>query len=194
MPHTKYLLTALALAATAAVSAQGTTGTAATPATQPAESQPMQPSKAVELQLSNDDKKFMTSAASAGMYEVQASQLALQKSDDPKQKAFAQKMIDDHTKANDELKALAAKKNVTLPDTLGTMDQKMLDMLGKKDAGKDFDSSYRSQMRMSHKKAVSLFDNESRNGKDADVKAWAAQTLPKLQEHGGMANALPKTS
>src|ERR1700761_1116292 len=106
----------------------------------------MEPSKAAELLMSNDDQKFMAAAASAGMYEVQASQVALQKSDDPQQKAFAQKMIDDHTKAGDELKDLAAKKNVTLPAGLASSDQSLLDTLNKKDAGKDFDKAYRSQM------------------------------------------------
>ena len=193
MLNVKHVLAAAAAASALGLSAsalaQDAGGTAP-----PAAVQPMEPSKAIELLLSDDDRKFMESAASAGQYEIQASQLALQKSDDPKQKAFAQKMIDDHTKAASQLKDLAARKQITLPDGLGTMDQKMLDILNKKDAGKDFDSSYRLQMRVSHKKAVSLFDNEARNGKDPDVKAWAAQTLPTLKHHGGMANALPKAS
>lgn len=159
--------------------------------TSPPPAQPMQPSKAAELLMSNDDKTFMTKAASAGMYEVQAGQLALQKSSDPAIKNFAQRMVDDHTKANSELTALAGKKNVTVPTALIKSDQSMLDKLEKK-SGPEFDKAYRKQMVATHKKAVSLFDNESRNGKDADVKAWAAQTLPKLQEHGGMAEALKK--
>jgi putative membrane protein len=190
MSYPKHLFAAsvamLAISMGATATAQDSTSPAAAP--------PMEPSKTAELLMSNDDQKFMASAASAGMYEVQASQLALQKSDDPKQKAFAQTMIDDHTKAGDELKDLAAKKNVTLPTTLASSDQSMLDKLNKKDAGKDFDKAYRSQMQKSHKKAVSLFDNEARHGKDADVKTWAATTLPKLKHHGGMANALPKVS
>jgi putative membrane protein len=152
---------------------------------------PMQPSKAAELLMSNDDKTFMTKAASAGLYEVQASQLALQKAGDPSLKTFAQRMVDDHTKANSELTSLAQKKSVSLPTAPLKPEQSMLDTLNKK-TGKDFDDAYRKQMVESHEKAVSLFDNEARKGKDPDVKAWAAQTLPKLQEHGSMAKELKK--
>lgn len=160
----------------------------------PPPAEPMQPSKLTELVMSNDDKAFMEKAASAGLYEVQAGQLALQKAADPNLKDFAQHMVDDHTKANSELTALAQKKNVTVPTAPEKSEQSMLDTLNKKAAGKKFDAAYRKQMVDTHKKAVSLFDNEARNGKDPDVKAWATQTLPKLQQHGGMAEALKKTS
>ncbi len=73
-------------------------------------------------------------------------------------------------------------------------EQSMLDTLNKTPAGKKFDDAYRKQMVDSHQKAVSLFDNESRNGKDPGIKVWATQTLPTLQQHGGMAKALKKAS
>lgn len=167
---------------------------AGTALAQSSTAQPMEPSKAAELLMSNKDSTFMKNAASAGMFEVEASKVAQQKATDPKLKEFAQKMIDDHTKANDELKSLASSKNITLPTTLAKHQQMMLDHLNKEQQGKDFDEAYRHEMLVSHKEAISLFDNAARNAKDPEVKSWAAQTLPTLKEHGGRAKALNKTA
>ena len=151
---------------------------------------PMQPSGVVEAMLSNSDKAFFENAASAGMFEIEAGKLALTKAGDPSVKTYAQKMIDDHTEAAAKLKTLAASKKVTLPTELSKHHQMMLDRLNKDSAGKDFDAAYKRFMIASHEEAVSLFDQTAKKGQDADVKAFAAEMLPKLQMHGGMAHDL----
>ncbi|MDZ4077396.1 MULTISPECIES: DUF4142 domain-containing protein [Hydrocarboniphaga] len=157
--------------------------------------EPMQPSGLVEAMLSNSDKAFFENAASAGMFEIQASKLAQTKASDAQVKSYAEKMVSDHTEAAAKLEKLAAAKKVTLPTSLSKHHQMMLDRLNKDSAGADFDAAYKRQMIVSHKEAVSLFDQESKKGQDADVKAFAAETLPKLQNHGGMAHdLLPKKS
>ncbi|WP_028079835.1 DUF4142 domain-containing protein [Solimonas soli] len=151
---------------------------------------PMKPSGIAEAMMSNDEKDFFESAASANMFEVASSRLALTKASDPALKQFAQKMIDDHTQASQKLETLAKSKNVTLPTTLLGRHQKMLDTLQEDKAGKEFDDDYREQMVASHKEAVSLFDQTAKKAKDPDVKSFAMQMLPKLQAHGGAAKEL----
>jgi putative membrane protein len=136
--------------------------------------------------LDHSDKKFLTEAAEGGMMEVEAGKVAAAQATDPDVKAFGQKMVDDHTKANDKLKQLAADKGLTLPTDMGTMDKHNLDKL-KKATGADFDRLYMSDMVKDHKKDVSDFDHASKSAKDSDVKAFAADTLPTLQDHLKMA-------
>lgn len=157
------------------------------------QAQPMQPSRMKEMMISNDEKTFFEKAAVAGQYEVQSGQLAASKANDPKLKQFAQQMVDDHTKAGEQLASLAQQKGVSVPTALDSKHQQMLDKLSKAQSGKDFDDTYRKQMVASHKEAVSLFDNAARNAKDPDVKQFAAQTLPILEQHGGMAKELKKS-
>jgi putative membrane protein len=135
------------------------------------------------------DGDFMTKAAESGLAEVLTSQLATSKSTNEEVKAFAQRMVDDHTKANDELKGLAGNKNVTLPTTPNAKQRATHDRLNTL-SGADFDREYmREQVRM-HNEAVALFEKETRNGRDQDVKAWAGKTLPTLREHQRLANDL----
>lgn len=152
--------------------------------------EPMQPSGAIEAVLSNSDKAFFKNAASAGMFEIEAGKLAQTKASDAQVKAYGEKMVSDHTEAATKLEKLAAAKNITLPTTLSKHHQLMLDRLNKDSAGADFDAAFKRQMIASHKEAVSLFDQESKKGQDPEVKAFAAETLPKLQNHGGMAHEL----
>lgn len=90
-------------------------------------------------------------------------------------------MIADHTKANDELKALAAKKKVALPTQMGSHQAILEDLNRLSDA--DFDKEYVEAMVDDHEDDVELFKNESENSKDAELKAFAAKTLPALQSH-----------
>lgn len=152
--------------------------------------EPMQPSGAIEAVMPNSDKAFFENAASANMFEIEASKLAMKQAGDPALKEFAQMMITDHTEAGTKLAALAAKKNVTLPTAMARRHQHMYDALAKDKAGKDFDEDYKNKMVMSHKEAVSLFDQTSKKSKDPDVKSFAATMLPKLQMHGTKAQAL----
>lgn len=132
--------------------------------------------------IADEDSKFSTEAANAGMSEVALSEMALKKSTNADVKAFAEGMIKDHKAANEKLKALATAKNITLPAVVGEEEQKVAAELSTK-AGAEFDKAYVDQMVKDHDKAVSLFEDASKNVKDADLKAFAIETLPKLKAH-----------
>lgn len=123
---------------------------------------------------------FWSNAARGGMAEVELAKLALQKSTNADVKKFAQTMITDHTKANDELKALAAKKSVTLPTDLGSHKSTLDDLNGK--TGADFDKAYVEAMVDDHETDVDLFEDNTDNS-DADIKAFTTKTLPTLKSH-----------
>lgn len=128
------------------------------------------------------DTEFMTEAAQGGMAEVELGRLAASKAQSPEVKNFGQKMVNDHSKANEELKALAARKNMSLPTALDEKHQALLDKL-KGLSGAEFDKAYVEAMVDDHEEDVEAFKDEAENGEDADVKAWAAKTLPTLQSH-----------
>lgn len=134
---------------------------------------------------------FLMKAAKGGMMEVQAGQTAQTNAASKDVKDFAARMVADHTKANDELKTIAAAKNVTLPSVLEGDHREHLDELGKK-SGNEFDKEYMEMMVDDHDKTVSMFEDAANNSKDADVKAFAAKTLPVLREHQQMAKDLNK--
>jgi putative membrane protein len=136
-----------------------------------------------------DDSEFAVSAADAGMMEVQLATLALSNGSSAKVKEFAQMMLDDHKKANDELKALAQKKNISLPGALSEEKQKKYDDMSKKQ-GQDFDKDYCDQMVKDHKDVVNMFEKARDGAKDAEIKAWASEKLPTLQHHLTMAEQM----
>jgi putative membrane protein len=133
--------------------------------------------------VSKEDADWATEVANAGMTEVELSKVAQTKATNPRLKGFADMMVADHTQANDQLKQLAAAKNITLPANLSDASQKKLDNLNKKAAGKDFDKAYTDDMLDGHRNAVDKFTKGSKDLKDADLKNFATQTLPKLQMH-----------
>lgn len=139
-------------------------------------------------QASNQDS-FWNDAAQAGMEEVMLANLALQKSQNEEVKQLAQKVVDDHTAANNELKDLAASKSVTLPADVNAKQKAVYDKLNAM-SGDAFDMEFVKTMVKDHEKAVSLFQKQSTGGKDAEVKAFAAKTLPTLQGHLEMAKSL----
>ena len=124
---------------------------------------------------------FMATAARSGMVEVEMGKLAAQKATDPEVKKFGQTMVTEHTAANNELKTLAGKKDVTLPTDLGTH-QSDLDTL-KNASGADFDRSYVKLMVNEHENDVEAFQAQADKSADPDVKAFAAKTLPTLKKH-----------
>jgi putative membrane protein len=91
-------------------------------------------------------------------------------------------MVDDHTKAGDELKSIAKTKNVMLPSTLDPKHQALHDRLMNL-SGDAFDRAYMQAMVSGHKEVASALQKESKSGKDPEVKAWAAKTLPTVEEH-----------
>ncbi|MGJ1517075.1 DUF4142 domain-containing protein [Sphingobacterium siyangense] len=132
--------------------------------------------------VSEDDAKFVTEAANGGMAEVELGKLAKEKGQHLDVKAFGEMMVEDHSKANDELATLAQAKNITLPATLGTDEQNLKDELSKKSPG-DFDKSYIEDMVKDHEKDIKLFEDASKNLKDTELKAFVDKTLPTLRNH-----------
>ncbi|HWB76032.1 MAG TPA: DUF4142 domain-containing protein [Nannocystaceae bacterium] len=132
--------------------------------------------------LSDTDKTFVDTAAKAGMAEVDISTAVLEKVKKKTVKEFAQKMIDDHSKANEELKVLCASRNIMLPTEIDEETKTKRDELLKK-TGSKLEKAYVDIMLDDHRKAVELFRNESQSGGDPELKQWAGATLPKLEEH-----------
>jgi putative membrane protein len=128
------------------------------------------------------DKKFMRDAAQGGMAEVELGKLATEKASSDDVKRFGQRMVDDHSKANDELKQIASSEGVTLPDTLNAKDKALKVRLSKL-SGENFDRAYMESMVKDHKKDVADFQKESASGSDPQVKQFASKTLPTLQDH-----------
>lgn len=136
---------------------------------------------------SSPDNHFIMEAAMGGMMEVELGKLATEKGASADVKAFGQRMVADHGKANEELMKLAGQKNVTLPTELSGHHKEMVDRLSKL-SGAEFDREYMSEMVKDHTKDVQAFETEAKDGKDADVKAWAAKTVPTLRAHLKMAH------
>lgn len=134
----------------------------------------------------NPDSKFIMEAAMGGMAEVRLGELATKQAADAQVKQFGQHMVDDHSKANDELKQLASGKGIALPADVGRKHQAVITRLSGL-RGPQFDRAYMSDMVTDHREDVAAFERESRSGKDPEIKAWAAKTLPTLQEHLRMA-------
>jgi putative membrane protein len=143
--------------------------------------------------LARADTRFMDSAARAGLAEVEGSKLAQNKGVNTQVKGFAQQMIDDHEKAHKELQSLAESKGVKLPDAPSLAQRAKIKLLSARD-GAGFDRQYASSIGVSaHEDAVKLFQKAARDAKDADVKAFAAKTLPTLEHHLQMARELKAT-
>ena len=139
-----------------------------------------------------DDAKFAVNVADGGMLEVKLGQLAQMNGSSAAVKEFGKSMVTDHTKAGDELKAAAQKYNISLPAALSDDSQKTYDKLAAK-KGADFDKDYTDQMKDDHEKTIKAFQKEADNGNNAELKGWAATTLPTLQHHLDMVNMMEKS-
>jgi putative membrane protein len=192
---------ALPLLATAPVLAQpaaGPPGSATVPAEKIAPMNPTNPagnamapaagvgSSTAAANLSASDKAFVEKAAEGGMTEVAAAKAALDKTSNPTVKEFAQKMVTDHTANNEQLKTLAMKKNVTVPDDLDAKDQAMLTKMQAL-SGAKFDKAYMKAQVADHTKMLKLMDMEAKKGQDPDLKSFAASTATVVQQHLDMA-------
>ena len=140
---------------------------------------------------SDKDTAFMKDAAKGGLMEVQMGKLGVEKGQNAEVKQFAQKLIDDHSKANDELKQLAQKKGVTLPTEVDHKAHKMMDRL-QNASGADFDKAFARHGVMDHKKDIAKFEKASNEVKDAELKSFIQKTLPTLREHLQIAERLSK--
>jgi putative membrane protein len=140
--------------------------------------------------LSKADRDFMMNAAHGGLAEVQTGNIAAQQAEDAKVKSFGERMVKDHSQANDKLMALAQSKGVQLPTTPSGKDERTMKHLQSL-SGTDFDKAYSDDMVKDHKADIREFQRAAQNATDPDVKAFAKETLPTLRHHLAMAEALP---
>ena len=134
------------------------------------------------------DRKFLDKAAMGGLAEVKLGQLAVDKGESPTVKEFGKRMVDDHGKANDELKEIASKKNMPMPTSMSPQQQATYDKLSKL-SGAQFDKAYMDAMVKDHDKDVKEFKKETADGGlDPDLKAWAQKTLNVIEEHDHIAH------
>jgi putative membrane protein len=161
--------------------------------TQPASTQPAQTMSHGQGKSAGvtNDQGFVKEAAIGGMAEVELGQLASTKATNEKVKAFGQRMVADHGKANDELKALASSKKMTVPASVDAKHKATHDRLEKL-SGAAFDRAYVSDMLADHRKDVADFKHQAMTAKDPDVKQFASKTLPTLEEHLKMVEDLSK--
>jgi putative membrane protein len=144
------------------------------------------------LGISPSTQDFVTEAANSDMLEIESSKLVAAKGD-AKDKAFADQMIKDHTATSAELKGLVSsgKVQVNLPAAMDKAHGAKLDKLNSL-SGADFTRAYEDMQVSAHKDAVSLFERYAKSGDNADLKAFAAKTLPHLRDHLKMAEDLNK--
>ena len=136
-----------------------------------------------------DDQTFVTKAAADGKHEVMLGELAKNQAMSADVKKFGERMITDHTKANEQLMAAAKAANIAVPGGLPEDKTKEFERF-KGLKGAEFDKAYSKHMVEDHEKAVKLFENASKNLKDPGLKAFAAKTLPTIKEHLELAKKL----
>ena len=139
--------------------------------------------------LSSKDRTFVMQAGQLSMMEVELGRLAVKRGSSPSVKQYGQEMVEDHTRANQELMQLAMQKKVELPTEMSTQNTALIDRLSGL-SGRSFDTAYKQAMIDSHNQAIALFQAQSQQGQDPELKAWATQKLPNLQAHLEMFNQM----
>lgn len=132
--------------------------------------------------MKSPDSSFAIKAAQGGLAEVKLGKLAAEKASSPDVKAFGQQMVDDHGKANEQLKSIAASEGITLPSDVNGKQQALYDRLSKL-SGAQFDSAYVKAMMMDHQEDIKAFEKEGKSGTDDKIKSFASETLPVIQGH-----------
>lgn len=163
-----------------------TTGTAQSPSSSTMDPTTTGATGGTSTTVSPADGEWVTKAGTAGMAEVQMGNLALQKAQSADVKAFAQRMVTDHSKANEELQQIVTAKGLALPAQLDSEHQSGVDHLSGL-SGAEFDKAYMQHMVADHEKAIGLFQTGSTSSQDPDIKAFAAKNLPVIQEHAKLA-------
>jgi len=138
------------------------------------------------------DAHFAKEAAQGGIAEVKFGQLAQEKGSSDSVKSFGKRMVDDHSRAGNELKDIASKESITLPSDIAAKDQATYDRLSKL-SGLAFDGAYARGMVNDHQTDVAAFQKEANSGKDDALKSFASETLPTLQDHLKEAKEMMKT-
>lgn len=159
----------------------------------PAQNGQMQTPDTMAMKPKANDQKFVKEAAIGGMTEVQVGKLAQEKGASDAVKQFGKKLEQDHTKANAQLKQAAAQDGLTVPDSLDSKHQKMVDKLSSL-SGAEFDKAFIKNAVKDHQKDIKEFQNEANNGTHANIKNFASETVPVLQEHLSMAKSLKQSN
>lgn len=128
------------------------------------------------------DNTFAKDAAMGNVAEIKLGQLAEQKGATEQVKDFGKRMVQDHTKIDDNLKSATSDEKIQLPDQMSAKDQAMYDRLSKL-SGTAFDKAYARDMVNEHEADISTFKHEASDGTNASIKNFASQSLPTLQEH-----------
>jgi len=142
--------------------------------------------------LSNSDMTFVKKAAQGGIAEVKLGEIAVKNGASDSVKQFGQKMIDDHSKANDELKQIASGKGITLPTDTDAKSKATMAKLEKLH-GAAFDAAYIKDMKTDHQHDIAEFRKEARSGHDADIKGFASKVLPVIEGHYKMVSSMGKS-
>ncbi len=145
------------------------------------------PSPQTVASVSAKDQQFIEQAMTSDMFEIKSSQLALQRSRNPRTRRFAQQMLDDHNASGQKLMALAQANGVTVPTAMGPEQDRAYAAIA--NTRRIFDSEYFRQQALAHQSAVVVYQNEIDGGYNNDVKAFAQETLPTIQQHLEMAQA-----
>lgn len=157
--------------------------------TAPAEPVTQQQSEAAAI----DTETFVKQAASANKFEIDSSKIALERAQNADVKAFAQKMVDDHTNAGMKMKEALTTAGMAMPaegsDKLEAKHQTLLD--GLTDTGSSFDAAYVAAQTQAHREAVQLFTQYSKSGDNETIRTWATETLPALEQHLAAVEKLP---
>jgi putative membrane protein len=141
--------------------------------------------------ISTADQDFILAAAQGGMTEVKLGELAATNGMRDDVKEFGQMMVRDHTAINDDLKALAAQKSVTLPDSLDAKHQAMVDKMAAL-TGSEFDDAYIKGMIKAHQKDAKAFKAESAATQDPDIKSFLDKSIPVVEAHLKHVTAMKK--
>ena len=131
--------------------------------------------------VSAQDQKFIDQAVTADLFEVKSAQLAMERSRNPRTRIYAQKLLDDHTASDQKLMALAQANGITVPTGTGPEGDRAYGAI--ENTKRIFDSEFFRQQTLAHRTAITIYQTEISSGYNNDVKQFASETLPELQEH-----------
>ena len=143
----------------------------------------------IDSKVSRADEKFVREATEGGLMEVELGKIAAEKATHEQVKAFARQIQEDHDKANEELKTIAATKGIELRQSLQGKHKRTVGRFSKL-SGAEFDRQYMRLMIDDHKHDLEKFQREADNGKDPDIKQFASKLIPVLKKHLEMAQAI----
>ncbi|GAA6618153.1 DUF4142 domain-containing protein [Scytonema sp. NUACC26] len=137
----------------------------------------------------NIDQKFVTQAGESDQFEIQTSQLALQRAKSPEVKKYAQHMINEHRNSSKQLSSIAQQKGYKLPTTIGQANASLLTQLTKA-VDTNFDNTYMQLQVTAHTKTLDNYRNYIANSSNSDLKAFATKTAPIIENHLKMAQSM----